>query len=144
MAADANVSDGSMPVGGVNGWEVQKLQRVASNQAPGYVEFEIIWRLPLGFFDVEHPIPPGAQCTVELNSSNICDCRNNVVESLLQDLHILHSPSPASQFQFGVDELFFYVYAVDIDRFDHGNWLLDVEHIRCQLQRMPNNATSLT
>ena len=130
-------------LGGVTGWFVQKLQHALDNQAGGKNQFELVWRPPLGFFDVEHAIPPGGQWLIEFNPANAQDCRKNAIESLLADHDVLRVPSMAGQFDFQVDEFFFYVYTVESDRFDHGDWYLDVQHTRCQLQNMPTDSTSL-
>lgn len=81
---------------------------------------------------------------VELNPRNIFNCRKNVVESSLEDLHVLHAPKLASQFQLKADKLFVYVCTAESDQFDHGEWVLDVEHTRCQLQSMSKSAVTLT
>ena len=142
-AGRCTIDNGENPAGGVNGWSVQKLQHARDNQARGKNQFEIVWRPPLGFFNVEHAIPPGGQWMVEFNPANAMDCRKNVVQSLLGDLDVLRNPSAVNQIDFRVDEFFFYVYTVESNRFDHGDWLLDIEHTRCQLQNMPSDATSL-
>ena len=103
-----------------------------------------MWQPPLGFFDVEHAIPPGGQWTIEFNPANAHDCRKNAVESLFGDHGVVSNPSVAGQFEFEVNEFFLYVYTVESDRFDQGDWFLDLQHTRCQLQNMPTNATSLT
>ena len=143
VAGRGSLDDGGNPPGGVHGWSVQKLHHARDNQARGKNQFEIVWRPPLGFFNVEHAIPPGGQWMVEFNPANAMDCRKNVVESLLGDLDVLRNPSVANQIDFRVEEFFFYVYTVESDRFDHGDWLLDIQHTRCQLQNMPSDATSL-
>ena len=137
------IHDGQNPPGGINGWRIQKLQQARDNQARGKNQFEIVWRPPLGFFHVEHAIPPGGQWMIEFNPANAMDCRKNAVESVLGDLDVFRNPSMAGQIDFRVEEFFFYVYTVESDRFDQGDWLLDIQHTRCQLQNMPIDATSL-
>ena len=133
---------------GVNNWQVQKLSTAANNQARGQSSFEIVWRPPLGFFDIEHAIPPGGTWSIEFNPANVLDAQKNVVESLLEDLpvasELVGQDDPANAFDFGVDEFFFYVYTLESNRFDHGDWFLDLQNTRCQLQNMPTNAMSLT
>ena len=116
-----NIDDNDDPPGGVNEWSVQKLQHALDNQARGKNQFEIVWRPPLGFFDVEHAIPPGGQWMIEFNPANALDCRKNVVESILGDLDVFRNPSVAGQVDFRVNEFFFYVYTVESNRFDHGD-----------------------
>ena len=129
---------------GVNGWFVQKLSSANNNTARGQSDFEIIWRPPLGFFDVEHAIPPGGEWMIEFNPENALDASKNVVESLLEDLPLALVGGERNSFNFAVGEFFFYAYTLESDRFDHGDWFLDLQHTRCQLQNIPNNAMSLT
>jgi len=138
-----SINDGADPAGGVNDWHFQKISQTQNNQACGKNEFEIIWRPPLGFFDIEHAIPPGGQWMFEFNPANALDCRKNAIESFLTDLDVVRDPSIAGQFDFRVEDFFFYMYTVESNRFDHGDWYLDLQHTRCQLQNMPANATSL-
>ena len=119
------------------------MQQARDNQARGKNQFEIVWRPPLGFFHVEHAIPPNGQWIIGFNPANAMDCRKNAVESVLGDLDVFRNPSMAGQIDFRVEEFFFYVYTVESDRFDQGDWLLDIQHTRCQLQNMPIDATSL-
>jgi len=65
-----SINNGADPAGPVNEWRFQKLAHSPSNQACGKNEFEIIWRPPLGFFEVGHAIPPGGQWTIEFNPAN--------------------------------------------------------------------------
>jgi len=139
-----SINDGADPAGGTTGWRFQKLCHAQNNEACGKNEFEVLWRPPLGFFDTEHAIPPGGQWMIEFNPANALDCRKNAIETFLQDLDVVRNPSLAGQFDFRVEEFFFYVYTVESDRFDRGDWFLDIQHTRCQLQNMPTNATSLT
>jgi len=147
VSTDANgripMTDGNDPAGGVPGWSVQKLHQALSNQASNKTHFEIMWRPPLGFFDTEHAIPPGGQWMIEFNPANALDCRKNAIESIRQDLDVVQNPSVAGQFDFKVDEFFFYVYTMESERFDQGSWYLDLMNTRCQLQNMPTDATSL-
>ena len=55
----------------------------------------------------------------------------------------MRNPTVAGQFDFKIDEFFLYVYTMESDRFDHGDWYLDLQNTRCQLQNMPGDATSL-
>ena len=129
---------------GARGWFVQKLSSANNNTARGQSDFEIIWRPPLGFFDVEHAIPPGGEWMIEFNPENALDASKNVVESLLEDLPLALIGGQPNSFNFAVGEFFFYAYTLESDRFDHGDWFLDLQHTRCQLQNIPNNAMSLT
>ena len=72
------------------------------------------------------------------------DAHKNVVESLLQDLPLALVGGQRNSFNFAVKEFFFFAYTVESDRFDHGDWFLDLQQTRCQLQNMPTNAMSLT
>ena len=137
------VNDGNNPPAGVNGWRFQKLRQVHTNQALGKNEFEVIWRPPLGFFDVEHAIPPGGQWNIEFNPANATDFRKNAIESMQQDLEVLRNPSQAGQFDLRIKEFQFYLYIMDAARFDHGDWYLDLQHTRCQTQNIPADCTSL-
>ena len=144
---DNNNDDNDGVVHGITDWFVQKLSSVATNTALGKNEFEIVWRPPLGFFEIEHAIPPGGQWLIELNPANATDFRKNAVESLLHDLDVVTAggggATVADQFDFSIDEFQFYLYTVDADRFDHGSWFMDIQHTRCQLQNMPTDSTSL-
>ena len=137
------IHDGQNPAGGLNGWFIQKIKQAHGNRAVGKNQFEIVWRPPLGFFELPHAIPPGGQWMIEFNPANPNDCRKNVVESLLHDLQSVTNPSIAGQFDFRVDEFQFYVYLLEAERFDRGTWFLDVPQTRCQLQSMPPDCTSL-
>jgi len=130
---------------GVADWYIQKLSSASNNEATGQSHFEIIWRPPLGFFDVEHAIPPGGEWVIEFNPANKTDALYNVVESFTDDLAAAASGAdvPAGSFRFAVNEFFFCAYTIESDRFDHGDWFLDLQNTRCQLQNMPTNSTSL-
>ena len=139
-----HIRDGNQdPPAGVNGWTIQKLKQARGNRAVRKNQFEIVWRPPLGLFELPHAIPPGGQWMIEFNPANPNDCRKNVVESLLDDLQSVTHPSIAGQFDFRVDEFQFYVYLLEAERFDRGTWFLDVPQTRCQLQSMPPDCTSL-
>jgi len=86
------VNDGGNPPAGVNGWRIQKLRQAATNQALGKNQFEIVWRPPLGFFDVEHAIPPGGQWLIEFHPGNATDFRKHAIESILHDLDVARHP----------------------------------------------------
>ena len=128
---------------GVSGWTIQKRQASPGNTALGKNQFEIVWRPPLGFFEVDHAIPPGGQWLLEFNPANAQDCQKNAVESMLGDLDILRPPTEAGQFEFKVDEFQLYLYVMEAERFDRGTWYLDLQQSRCQLQSMPADCTSL-
>lgn len=100
---------------GVNRWRIQKLARSLSNDTVGKNQFELVWRPPLGFFELPHAIPPGGQWMIEFNPANPNDCRENVVESLLHDLQSVTNPPIAGQFDFQVDEFQFYVYLLEAE-----------------------------
>ena len=145
---DDNEDEDDDNVHGVSGWFIQKLSSAVNNAARGQSTFEIIWRPPLGFFDVEHAIPPGGEWMIAFNPVNAMDAQKNAVESLLNDLSVAlqtngdhHQPGGLN---FAVKEFFFYAYTIESDRFDHGDWFLDLQNTRCQLQNMPNNSMSLT
>ena len=137
------VNDGNNPAHGVNGWHFQKIAQTTTNQALGKNQFEVIWRPPLAFFDVDHAIPPGGEWMIQFNPANATDFRKNAVESIGHDLEILRHPSRAGQFDFHVEEFQFYAYVMDGQRFDNGEWLLDLKQTRCQSQNMPSDCTSL-
>ena len=103
----------------------------------------------MGFFDIEHAIPPGGSWVIEFNPANVVDAKQNAVESLEANHHCAVAPvggyhHPAGSFNFAVAEAFFYAYTLESDRFEHGEWFLDLQKTRCQLQNMPTDATSLT
>ena len=139
--------DDAPPVG-VNGWLIQKLSSATNNVARGQDSFELIWRPPLGFFDIEHAIPPGGSWVIEFNPANVTEAQKNVVESLGNDLPCVldpdgAAPNPNRSFHFAVQEFFFFTYTLESNRFDQGKWLLDLRHTRCQHQTMPAHANNL-
>ena len=148
---DDDNDDGNAPHAiaiGCNGWHIQKIMHSGNNEARGHSDFEIVWRPPLGFFDIEHAIPPGGEWLIELNPANVMDAQKNVVESILSDLPVAFNINgenfQANSFNFAGSDFFFYAYTLESQRFDHGDWFLDLQNTRCQLQSIPNNSMSLT
>lgn len=137
------INDGNNPPAGNNGWSFQKLRQATSNQALGKNSFEVIWRPPLGLFDLDHAIPPGGEWLIEFNPANSVDFRKNAIESLRNDIEVVRHPHGAAQFDFRGEEFQFYLYVMDAQRFDSGEWLLDLQQTRCQSQNMPADCTSL-
>lgn len=132
---------------GINGWTIQKLSSASNNQARGQSTFEIIWRPPLGFFDIEHAVPPGGRWVFEFNPGNDMEVQKNVVESIDRDYPCTidsEGTHPLGTTHFEVQGLFFYAYTLESERFDSGDWFLDLQQTRCQLQNMPTNSMSLT
>jgi len=140
-----SMDDGQNPVHGVTGWTIQKLHQAVANRASGKNQFELIWRPPLGFFEVQHAIPPGGSWLVQLHPLHATDYKRNAVESLRDNLQIRGALDgiQAGQFDFEVDELQLYLYTVEADRYDKGSWLLDLEHTRCQAQAIPTDCSRL-
>ena len=140
-----HVHDGNDPPGGIPGWSFQRLRQAYDNQAKNTHQFEIIWRPPLGFFDLEHAIPPGGRWELILTPQNARSYQRLAVESIFGDVRPFQSgrPSLAGDVQFDVNEMHLFVYTMESDRFDRGSWLLDLQHTQCERQLLPNDATSL-
>lgn len=123
---------------------VQKLNDATRNDVTGANSFELIWQPPLGFFDFEYAIPPNGFWNIEFTPENVTDFKKNAIQSLLAELDIVTVPTVANQFDFAVDQMYFYMYTVDHSRFDNGSYFLDFKNVRCQVDNMPNGSTSLT
>jgi len=135
-------SDDALPVGG---WCFQRLAHAVDNAAKNASSFELIWRPPLGFLDVDHAIPPGGQWQFVLTPENAQTFKRRAVESIDRDIRAFESgrPSLAGDVDFRVEEMQLYVYTVQGERFDDGSWFLDLQHTACQQQVLPNDCTDL-
>lgn len=129
---------------GYNGWDVQRICESQENIALGKNCHEIVFQPPLGFFEMTHAVPPGGSWSVEFNPASVGDYKKAVVQSLIRDLDTLSPGNPrAGQFDFQVEEFMLYLYTVESTRFDSGSWYLDLRNMRCQLQVMPQDSSSL-
>ena len=72
--------------------------------------------------------------------------QRRAVGTLFRDARIFKQgrPSLAGDYKFEVDDFQFYLYTVESSRFDHGEWLLDLDQTRCQLQSLPEDCSALT
>ena len=123
---------------------VKKANDIPQNDAIGKNSQELIWQPPLGIFDTAHAIPPGGNWTIEFNPQDVNSYQKLAVESLSGALATESSPTVAGQFKFEINEMYFYMYTVDAERFDDGEYWLDIQNVRCQVEAMPNDSTSLT
>ena len=141
-----DIDNGQNPPGGVHGWTVQKISHALDNTAPGKNVFKSLWRPPLGFFAVEHAIPPGGQWQLDLTPHALDDYQRHAVETLFHDARVYRPgrPSLAGDVRFVVDDFQLSIYTIESDRFDQGSWLLDLDQTRCQLQTLPTDCTGLT
>ena len=141
-----HIGEAGNPDDGLNGWYVQELHLATNNDSPTSNEFEILWQPPLGFFNVQHGIPPGGQWTLELTPQNAVDFKRLAVETLAgTNARIVRpgQPTLAGDVDFQVHDMQLYVYTMESNRFDHGTWFLDIEHTNCQLQHLPSDCTGL-
>ena len=131
---------------GVDAWSVQRISAALDNESTNDNAFETLWRPPLGFFAVEHAIPPGGQWQMNLTPHAIEDFQRHAVETLFRKARVYRPgrPSLAGDIQFQVEDFQFIVYTVESNRFDHGTWLLDLDQTRCQLQSLPEDCSALT
>ena len=144
-AGQAHIRDPDDEMSGLSGWHFQKLSHASTNDASGANEFEIVWRPPLGFFDVEHAIPPGGQWTLEFTPQNAFDLKRLAVETLGENARMMRQGQPTLQgdIDFQVNEFQMYVYNMESERFEQGSWFLDLEHTKCQLQHLPADSMGL-
>lgn len=134
-------------VGARTDFRVHKLAFASRNDVSGSNQFEIIWQPPLGFFDYEFAIPPGGFWSIEFNPESINDFKKHAVQSLTGELKVINNKltdTKVGEFDFSVDEMYYYMYTVDHRRFDNGDYYLDIKNVRCQLESLPADATALT
>ena len=141
-----DIDNGLNPPAGVLFWTVQRISDALDNEASGTNVFESLWRPPLGFFALEHAIPPGGQWLLELTPHSVEDFQRHAVETLFHNARVYRPgrPSLAGDVRFAVEDFQFVVYTVESDRFDNGTWLLDLDQTRCQVQSLPTDCTGLT
>lgn len=128
---------------GAEAFTVLKIENASRNDVQGKNSFELVWQPPLGFFDVPHAIPPGGSWTVEFNPENASQFKKNAIESDVKDRDVVTSPTVAGQFDFEIIKFEMYLYTVDSARFDNGSYFLDIHNMRCQIENMQNDSTSL-
>lgn len=127
-----------------------KLKESSHNDITGKNSGELVWQPPLGFFDKQHAIPPGGTWTIEFDPQNVSSYKKGAVQSCRTALEQLSNRAnkPADflkgDFDFVVDQMYLYLYTVDANRFDNGDYFLDIQNVRCQLESMPIDSTSLT
>lgn len=139
--------DASADIAAEAGFEIAKLKNTSHNDAVGKNSGELIWQPPLGFFDKQHAIPPGGTWTVEFDPENVSTYKKTAVQSivtaLVQNRGGLQADNVAGDFDFVVDQMYLYLYTVDANRFDNGDYFLDIQNVRCQQENMPADSTSL-
>lgn len=141
---------------GAADFNVFKVSTATQNDAVGKNIQELIWQPPLGFFDVSHAIPPGGNWTVEFDPENVSQYKTKAVESqdslfngglgLIPQRQTPEVPANniLGDFQFEVEQMYLYLYTVDAARFESGEYFLDIQNVRVQLDNLPTDCTSLT
>lgn len=135
---------------GPDPYTVQKMQHKTCNQAMQKSNFELIWKPPMGWFELPHAIPPGGSWIFETYGQPESSWRQRLVESAFNSTNIVPIPQGQAQAQnlrgqydFRIDDMYFYVYTVESIRMDNGWWFMDVPKIRCQLIALPQNVQNL-
>jgi len=143
-AGRTSIDNGEDPPAGVGGWRIQKIRNAVDNYAVGKETFELIWQPPLGFFDVEHAIPPGGKWQLRLTPENLLTLKRQVVESRhgAARIYQTHIPSLAGDVDFEIEDVHLYVHTVESTRMDNGKWYLDVDQTACQQQNLPPDCSN--
>ena len=107
---------------------------------------QIVWQPPLGFFDVEHGIPPGGSWTLEFSPREGREWKKELIESLLGNLTPSSRSGPGSvagNFDVTIDRMVLYAHMTNGDRFDNKSWFLDIVNTKCQEATLPTMCTGL-
>ena len=129
-----------------NEFRVQPIALSPSNDVSPKNTVEVVWQPPLGFFDIDHAVPPGGDWTFEFVPCGGRDWKKKLVESVLGDLQpstVSGAGSEAGNFNVRVENMHMYVYTMQGERYDKGSYYLDFLNTKCQETHLPPNSTGI-
>lgn len=94
--------------------------------------FEVVWQPPLSLFKLDHALPCGFDLL--LNPQTSTEFQRRAIESVLGVNKV-----PVTDFQCIVQDMYLYVNNIEGDRYDDGEFLLDLETTRCQADKIQNS-----
>ena len=121
------------------GYEFTRVRtQYQTDDARKKIYFELMWQPPLSIFGVEHAIPSG-NFSLVLNPSTSSSYQKMAVESKL-GLGNFNPGTTAAFYKFDVIDQFFYVQTYEGPRADNLTYLLDLNQIRVQTDKIDSTS----
>lgn len=99
-------------------------------------EFEITWTPPLSIFKVEHALPSGSyEFLLSPQPSSVY--QKSAIESVFVDKLV---GVTANDFNFSIVDMYLYNNIIEGPRMDTGTYLLDLDEINCQSEKIDNRS----
>lgn len=122
-----------------NGYEFTRVRtQYQTDDARKKMYFELMWQPPLSIFGVEHAIPSG-NFSLVLNPSTSSSYQKMAVETKL-GAGDFNPGNTAAFYKFDVIDQFFYVQTYEGPRADNLTYLLDLNQIRCQTDKIDSTS----
>jgi hypothetical protein len=123
-----------------NFWSESNTERKADTTSDGsggrnLSEFEVTWTPPLSIFKIDHAIPSG-KFELVLNPQTSSAYKLYAIEST----GATKTPGAAGEYEFSVDQMYFYANTVMGERADDLTYLLDLEQTVCQSDKIDNTS----
>jgi len=107
-------------------------RRIRSNSGRNLINFEITWTPPLSIFKIGHGLPSG-KFELILNPQTSSVYKKYAIESIVTD------KIPGVDYNFSINDMYFYANTVEGERADDITYLLDLEQTRCQTETINPN-----
>ena len=122
-----------------NFWSESNTERKADTTSDGtgrqLSEFEVTWTPPLSIFKIDHAIPSG-KFELVLNPQTSSAYKLYAIEST----GATKTPGATGDYDFVVDQMYFYANTVMGERADDLTYLLDLEQTVCQSDKVDNTS----
>ena len=99
---------------------------------------ELIYQPPLSLMKVGHALPAGDYSLI-LNPHNSATYKKKAIESILAD-KTPTTDGANNDYQFNIETMYLYVATVEGERADDMTYILDLEEVRCQTQKVDSAA----
>lgn len=106
-----------------------------SNEARGVSDFEVIYKCPLSIFKIPHALPAG-RYEIIFNPAPSSQYKLNVIESRGAS----KTPGAGKDYDFSVNDFYFYCLQMDASRVDNISYLLDLENTSAQTDNIDNTS----
>lgn len=103
---------------------------VSKNYSRKAKEFELIWQPPLAILGVDHALPLG-KYELRLNPAPKQAYQLHAIQSISQD-------KTTANFKFDVKDMYFYCNQMEGPRVSNKNYLIDLDAISCQSDKVDN------
>lgn len=100
---------------------------------------EIIWTPPLSVFELAEGLPAG-DFELSMMPQSASTYKRTAIQSVGSDktpnTSLTATPTVGSDYQFSVVDMFLYTKMIDGPRYDNGTFLLDLDQISCQAEKV--------